>query len=135
MKQPKHARKSAAILTPAALSQLLGPWTHGKGSLHIRLKAAVEKAILDGLIADGTRLPSERGLADAAGVSRSTIVAAYDMLEEDLLLERRRGSGSIVRTAAAWSRMASRRDAELTALSSGMILQEPEDIVDLSLCW
>jgi DNA-binding transcriptional MocR family regulator len=31
--------------------------------------------------------------------------------------------------------MTSQRDAELTALSSGMILQEPEDIVDLSLCW
>lgn len=135
MKQPKHARKSEAVLTPAALNQLLGPWMHGKGSLRIRLKDAVEKAILDGLIADGTRLPSERGLADAAGVSRSTVVSAYDMLEEDGLLERRRGSGSIARTAAAWSRMTSRRDAELTALSSGMILQEPEDIVDLSLCW
>ncbi len=122
-------------LTPAALSQLLGPWMHGKGSLRVRLKGAVEKAILDGLIADGTRLPSERGFADAGGVSRSTIVSAYDMLEEDGLLERRRGSGSIVRTAAARYRMASKRDAELTALSSGMILQEPDDIVDLSLCW
>lgn len=135
MKQPKHGRKSAATLTPAELSQLLGPWMHGKGALHIRLKAAIEKAILDGLIAGGTRLPSERAFADAAGVSRSTIVSAYDMLEEYLLLERRRGSGSIVRTGAAWNRMTSRRDAELTALSSGMILQEPEDIVDLSLCW
>ena len=108
---------------------------HGKGPLRVRLKGAVEKAIVDGLIADGTRLPSERRLADEAGVSRSTIVSAYDMLEEDALLERRRGSGSVVRTAAARSRITSRRDAELTALSSGIILQEPEDIVDLSLSW
>ena len=122
-------------MTPRALDQLLGPWTHGKGSLRVRLKTAVEKAIVDGLIEDGTRLPSERGLADEAGVSRSTIVSAYDLLEAEGLLERRRGSGSIVRTAAARSRMTSRRDAELTALSSGMILQEPEDIVDLSLAW
>ena len=121
--------------TPAALSQLLGPWIHGKGPLRVRLKGAVENAILDGLIADGTRLPSERGFADACGVSRSTIVSAYDMLEEGGLIERRRGSGSIVRTAAALSQMKSRRDAELTALSSGMILQEPEDIVDLTLGW
>src|SRR5580704_4641393 len=128
-------RKSGPTLTPAALSQLLGPWMHGKGPLRVRLKGAVEKAILDGLIADGTRLPSERGFADAGGVSRSTIVSAYDLLEEDGLLERRRGSGSVVRTTAARSRMTSRRDAELTALSSGMILQEPEDIVDLSLAW
>jgi DNA-binding transcriptional MocR family regulator len=122
-------------LTPVALSQLLGPWMHGKGPLRVRLKGAVEKAILDGLIADGTRLPSERGFADAGGVSRSTIVSAYDLLEDDGLLERRRGSGTIVRTAAARSRMTSRRDAELTALSSGMILQEPDDIVDLTLGW
>jgi len=135
MKRAKSARKSEATLTTAALSQLLGPWTHGKGSLRIRLKRAVEKAIVDGLLADGTRLPSERGFAEAAGVSRSTIVSAYDLLEEDGLLERRRGSGSIVRTAAAWSQMTLRRDAELSALSSGMILQEPEDIIDLSLCW
>jgi len=129
------SRKSGPMLTPAALSQILGTWLHGKGPLRVRLKGAVEKAIVDGLIVDGTRLPSERGFADAGGVSRSTIVSAYDMLEEDGLLERRRGSGSIVRTAAARSQMTSRRDAELTALSSGMILQEPEDIVDLSLSW
>jgi DNA-binding transcriptional MocR family regulator len=108
---------------------------HGKGPLPVRLKGAVEKAIVDGLIADGTRLPSERRLADEAGVSRSTIVSAYDMLEEDALIERRRGSGSVVRTASARGRITSRRDAELTALSSGIILQEPEDIVDLSLSW
>jgi DNA-binding transcriptional MocR family regulator len=130
-----ESRKSALALTPAALSQLLGPWMHGKGALRVRLKRAVEKAIVDGLIADGTRLPSERRLADAGGVSRSTIVSAYEMLEEDGLLERRRGSGSIVRTAAARSRITSRRDAELTALPSGMILQDPEDIIDLSLSW
>ena len=90
---------------------------HGKGPLRERLKGAIEKAILDGLVADGTRLPSERGFAHAGGVSRSTIVSAYDLLEENGLLERRRGSGTIVRTAAAHYRMTSQRDAELTALS------------------
>jgi DNA-binding transcriptional MocR family regulator len=129
------SRKSGLTLSPTALSQLLGPWMHGKGPLRVRLKGAVERAILDGFIADGTRLPSERGFADAGGVSRSTIVSAYDLLEEDGLLERRRGSGTIVRTDVAHSRMTSRRDAELSALSSGMILQEPDDIVDLTLGW
>ena len=134
-KEMPISRKSGLTLTPAALSQLLGPWMHGKGSLRVRLKGAVEKAIVEGLIVDGTRLPSERRLADEGGVSRNTIVSAYDMLEENGLLERRRGSASIVRTAAVRSQMTSRRDAELTALSSGVILQEPEDIVDLSLSW
>jgi DNA-binding transcriptional MocR family regulator len=130
-----RSRKSGLTLTPAALNQLLGPWMHGKGPLRVRLKGAVEKAIVDGLIVDGTRLPSERRLADEGGVSRNTIVSAYDLLEANGLLERRRGSGSIVRTAAARSQMTLQRDAELTALSSGVILQEPEDIVDLSLSW
>lgn len=126
---------SGLTLTPAALSQLLEPWLHGKGPLRVRLKGAVEKAILEGLITDGTRLPSERGFADAGGVSRTTIVSAYDMLEEDGLIERRRGSGTIVRTASVHARMTARRDAELTALSSGMILQESEDVIDLTLGW
>jgi DNA-binding transcriptional MocR family regulator len=126
---------NGSTLTPAALNRLLEPWLHGKGPLRVRLKNAVEKAILDGLIADGTRLPSERAFAEAGGVSRSTIVSAYDLLEEAGLIERRRGSGTIVRTAAAHGRMTSRRDAELTALSSGLVLQEPGDIVDLALGW
>jgi DNA-binding transcriptional MocR family regulator len=129
------SRKSGSTLTPTALSQLLGPWMHGKGPLRARLKGAVEKAILDGLIADGTQLPSERRFADAGGVSRSTIVSAYDLLEEDGLLERRRGSGTIVRTATVHCRITSQRNAELTALSSGMILQESDDIIDLTLGW
>src|SRR4029077_7694382 len=73
--------------------------------------------------------------ADEGGVSRNTIVSAYDLLEENGLLERRRGSPGIVRAAAVRTQKTSRRDAELTALSSGVILQEPEDIVDLSLSW
>lgn len=129
------SRKVDLTLTPAALSRLLEPWLHGKGPLSVRLKGAVEKAILDGLITDGTRLPSERGFAGAGGVSRSTIVSAYDMLEEVGLIERWRGSGTIVRTAGARSRMTARRDAELTALSSGMILHESDDVVDLTLGW
>ena len=102
-KEMPISRKSRLTLTPAALSQLLGPWMHGKGSLRVRLKGAVEKAIVEGLIVDGTRLPSERRFAEEGGVSRNTIVSAYDMLEENGLLERRRGSTSIVRTAAVRS--------------------------------
>ncbi|HVR45219.1 MAG TPA: GntR family transcriptional regulator [Candidatus Binatia bacterium] len=102
------SRRSDSSLTPAALGQLLEPWLHGKGPLRARLKDAVEKAILEGLIADGTRLPSERGFADAGGVSRSTIVSAYDMLEEDGLIERRRGS-EIVRTETDVIRRLQRR--------------------------
>ena len=45
----------------------------------------------------GTRLPPERQLALQLGVHRSTVTVAYDELAADGLVERRRGSGTIVR--------------------------------------
>src|SRR5579864_2204177 len=127
--------KSGLNIESSALTRLLGPWMRGKGPLRLRLKSGIEKAILEGLISDGTRLPSERRFAEASGVSRSTIVSAYDLLEEDGLLERKRGSGSIVRTSMARARMAAQRDAGLAGLSSEVILQDSADIVDLTIAW
>lgn len=127
--------RSGLNIESSALARLLGPWMRGKGPLRLRLKSAIEKAILEGLISDGTRLPSERRFAEASGVSRSTIVSAYDLLEEDGLLERKRGSGSIVRTLMARARMAAQRDAGLAGLSSAVILQDTVDIVDLTIAW
>jgi len=129
------SRESGLKFGASALSQLLGPWMHGKGPLRLRLKRAVENAILDGLIVEGTRLPSERKFAEAGGVSRSTIVSAYETLVDDGLLERRRGSGTIVRASGSRVRMTARRDAALSALSSGTILQESDEIIDLSVGW
>jgi DNA-binding transcriptional MocR family regulator len=127
--------RSGLNIESSALALLLGPWMRGKGPLRLRLKSAVEKAILEGLISDGTRLPSERRFAEASGVSRTTIVSAYDLLEEDGLLERKRGSGSIVRTLMARARIAAQRDAGLAGLSSEVILQDTVDIVDLTIAW
>src|SRR5947209_5935538 len=45
----------------------------------------------------GTRLPPERQLALQLGVHRSTVTVAYDELAADGLVERRRGSGTVVR--------------------------------------
>ncbi len=53
--------------------------------------------VSDGRIPAGTRLPSERDLTQALGVSRTTVARAYAVLRERGYLESRRGSGSIVR--------------------------------------
>ena len=45
----------------------------------------------------GVRLPSERDLTDAVGVSRTTVTRAYDVLREEGYLESRQGSGSVTR--------------------------------------
>lgn len=56
------------------------------------------KEIMRGSLKTGTSLPSERALAEKFRVSRITIVNALRELTEEGLLERRRGSGTFVRS-------------------------------------
>ncbi|MGH2601409.1 MAG: PLP-dependent aminotransferase family protein, partial [Dehalococcoidia bacterium] len=79
-----------------AIEPLLGHWSEGAGPLHRKLADALRQAIDRGHLAVGQRLPSERDLAARLSVSRSTVVAAYDSLRTDGLLESRRGSGTRV---------------------------------------
>lgn len=84
------------------LIAVLGNWTLGDGPLYRKLADAMARATEDGALRAGQRLPSERELAKALAVSRSTVVAAYDELHTRDLLERRQGSGTrISRTARA----------------------------------
>ena len=107
----------------------LGDWTNGNGPLYRRLADALRASVAQGLIPAGTRLPAERPLAELIHVSRGTVVAAYGLLEEEGLVERRQGSGTIVRAPAL-----PRPDdvvpkaSLLTALVAG-----PEPPIDLSL--
>lgn len=66
-------------------------------ALYRRLAAAVGAAIGDGRLALGVRLPSERSLAAELGVSRKTVIAAYELLGSEGLLEARRGAGHYAR--------------------------------------
>jgi GntR family transcriptional regulator/MocR family aminotransferase len=59
---------------------------------------AVRRAILDGVVDPGTRLPSSRALADDVRVSRTTTLLAYEQLLAEGYLETRRGSGTFVAT-------------------------------------
>jgi DNA-binding transcriptional MocR family regulator len=83
-------------ITPAGrLTDLLGPWRR-EGTSRERLAAAVRALILDGRVAVESRLPAERTLAGALGVSRATVTAAYDQLREEGYIASRQGSGSWV---------------------------------------
>jgi DNA-binding transcriptional MocR family regulator len=75
----------------------LGNWTRGSGPAYRRLAHAIRERAEAGALAVGARLPAERLLAAALGVSRTTVVAAYDLLRNEGWLESRRGSGSRVR--------------------------------------
>jgi GntR family transcriptional regulator / MocR family aminotransferase len=61
-------------------------------ALHSQLRAA----ILDGRLKAGLRLPATRALADALGVSRNTVVAAYDLLLSEGYIAAHRGAGNFV---------------------------------------
>lgn len=75
---------------------------------YLGLAAALRELVLDGRLPLRTRLPAERDLAGALGVSRTTITAAYNLLREQGFLSSRQGSGS---WTALPARVPSPRDA------------------------
>ncbi|MGD9804988.1 MAG: PLP-dependent aminotransferase family protein [Hyphomicrobiaceae bacterium] len=78
-----------ALDLPIALDPI-----HGAASDQVR--SALRSAIVDGLLAPGLRLPSSRMLAEQLQVRRNAVVAAYEHLLSDGLIEARHGSGTFV---------------------------------------
>src|SRR3954449_10899965 len=75
------------------LARLLGEW-RSSGPAYASLARALRLLVLEGRLPLRTRLPGERELAEALGVSRTTATAAYAALREQGFLVSRRGSGS-----------------------------------------
>ena len=72
----------------------------GETPLHRQIYGQIAAAIRGGEIAGGSRLPSSRVLARLLGVSRNTVLAAFDDLAAEGLLRGDRGAGIVVQTAA-----------------------------------
>lgn len=66
--------------------------------LYAQLYASLRRAILDGQLSAGARLPSTRTLAGDLGVSRNTVMNAFDQLLAEGYLEAQVGSGTTVTT-------------------------------------
>lgn len=81
---------------PERLVELLPDGWAGRGALFRGLAEALRRLVDEGDLTPGARLPSERGLAAALALSRSTVVAAYDELRADGTLASRQGSGTLV---------------------------------------
>src|SRR5688500_14202573 len=75
------------------LARLLGAWRSSRPG-YVALAGAIRLLVLDGRLPLRTRLPGERELAAAAGISRTTVTAAYAALREEGFLASRRGAGS-----------------------------------------
>ncbi len=78
-----------------SFARLLGEWRPPDGrGLTGALTDRVRLLVLDGRLPVQTRVPAERELAGALGISRTTVAAAYDALRDAGVLRSRRGSGS-----------------------------------------
>ncbi|MGB7448446.1 MAG: PLP-dependent aminotransferase family protein [Ornithinimicrobium sp.] len=69
------------------------PWS---SPVHLDLSERLRAAMTDGRLSAGSRMPSERELTRALGLSRTTVTRAYAALRENGYLVTRPGSGSVV---------------------------------------
>lgn len=110
------------------LAHLLGP-SDSTGPAYRDLAEKIRLLVLDGRVPDGSRLPSERALADALGVSRTTTTRVYAELRDTGLLHSRQGSGSIVRlplsASHASSLMVTPHDSDTIAMTFSAPLAPP----------
>ena len=63
---------------------------------HRQLYSALKRAVLDGQFRSGNRLPSTRSLARTLGISRTTVLDAFEQLSAEGYLEGKVGSGTRV---------------------------------------
>jgi GntR family transcriptional regulator/MocR family aminotransferase len=79
-----------------------------KGTLYDQIARAIRSEILEGRIAAGSKLPSTRSLAIALGVSRKSVLQAYDLLCAEELAISRGGSGTRVAKLAFTTRVSTK---------------------------
>lgn len=72
--------------------------------LHEQIAAAVRRAVDEGTVSPGERLPPARELAESLDVSIHTVLAGYRQLRDDGLIDLRRGRGATVREGASSGR-------------------------------
>jgi DNA-binding transcriptional MocR family regulator len=106
---------------PAARAAALLGRAADRSPAYLGIADGLRLLIADGRIPPGTRLPSERELTVALGVSRTTVTRAYAHLRELGYLASRQGSGSVTQVPA-------------TAKVSDMLLNPgPEDAGRINL--
>jgi DNA-binding transcriptional MocR family regulator len=82
---------------------VFGGWRTRQGPRYQRLAAALLEAVDRGVLGTGTRIPAERPLAAALGVSRGTVVACFEHLAAASAVRRSHGSGTYVMGRPSWT--------------------------------
>jgi len=91
-------RRGNSERSAPAFVHLLNDESDGDSTpLHERLYQRVRRLILSGALQHGSRLAPSRSMANLLGISRNSVMTAFDRLIADGLLESRQGSGVYVR--------------------------------------
>ncbi len=118
----------------------------GRGPRYLQLCSHIGDAIASGRLGPETLLPSERALAELAGVSRVTVRKALARLVRDGLVRQRRGAGSFVRgpgprlehslsTLTSFTEYMQRRGKASSSLilNAGLFMPTPDETMSLGL--
>ncbi|MFD2792314.1 PLP-dependent aminotransferase family protein [Promicromonospora vindobonensis] len=111
-------------LSAPAATRLLGTW-HAGGPAYVALADALRSAVLSGTLSPNTRLPSERELATALRVSRTTTSGAYARLRDLGFAVSRVGSGTVTTLPQGRVERGPRRPAGGDAPVADESLQHP----------
>jgi DNA-binding transcriptional MocR family regulator len=126
-----NSRSVAKAVGHNQVARLLGGWASGDGALHVQLASRLRELVREGALPAGTRLPSERAMAQALNVSRNTVGVAFDQLRAEALLSSRRGDGTYVTLAGQY--MYARGDDRLHSFLSAPAEHEPIDLRSAAL--
>lgn len=114
-------------ITAESVSNMLGDWSSGAGSLPEKLARDIGELLVGSMIAADVFLPSQRDLASALGTSRTTVAGAYNILASKGLLDlrqsaraRTRGNPSGSGSSGRLSSFSTRTDSAID-LSSGSL--------------
>src|SRR2546425_3689618 len=84
-------------LFTASICSLIQLERNSNTPLYQQICEKIREAIHSGQLAEGTRLPTERALANAQGVNRTTVMNAYNQLASDGLVEGHVGRGTLAK--------------------------------------
>jgi GntR family transcriptional regulator/MocR family aminotransferase len=80
----------SAVQIPLQIERGRGP------PLHEQIREQIRRLIVEGKLRPGSHIPSSRQLADQLGVSRNTVLLAFNRLESESYIETAKGSHTFV---------------------------------------
>ncbi len=90
--------------------------------LYRQIVDEVKAGTIKGLLRDGDRLPSVRELARSLGINPTTVVKAYEILEQEKLIVLRHGLGAFV-TVGREALPPSEREERMERLASRLAVE------------